>query len=157
MMSGAVTSTRIVVRGATTAITRRTTLRKAFLAPWHAMLEQIDGLRVYKYIPDDISPPAAVIMPPVIPDYWGDIGGATDMDRFPVLLLVAANIDRHALSLYDLIDKTGPKSVFAIINADRELGGLDVDARASGVEDFDTERFGLIRYFGRVVNVDVIR
>ncbi len=24
------------------------------------------------------------------------------------------------------------------------------------VEDFDTERFGLINYFGRAVNVDVI-
>jgi putative transposase len=37
---GAVSSTRIVVPGATTAITRRATLRKAFLAPWHAMVEQ---------------------------------------------------------------------------------------------------------------------
>jgi putative transposase len=37
---GAVSSTRIVVPGATTAITRRTTLRKAFLAPWHPLVEQ---------------------------------------------------------------------------------------------------------------------
>jgi hypothetical protein len=29
---------RIVVAGATTALTRRTTLRKAFLAPWHPMV-----------------------------------------------------------------------------------------------------------------------
>jgi hypothetical protein len=35
-----VTGTRIVVRGATTAVTRRTTFRKAFLAPWHPLVEQ---------------------------------------------------------------------------------------------------------------------
>jgi hypothetical protein len=38
--AGEVTSPRIVVRGATTAITRRTTFRKAFLAPWHPLVEQ---------------------------------------------------------------------------------------------------------------------
>lgn len=35
-----VTSPRIVVRGATLAITRRTTFRKAFLAPWDPRVEQ---------------------------------------------------------------------------------------------------------------------
>ena len=37
----AVTSPRIVVSGATTAITRRTTLRKAFLSPWHPLVPQV--------------------------------------------------------------------------------------------------------------------
>ncbi|HJL19740.1 MAG TPA: hypothetical protein RMH99_29020, partial [Sandaracinaceae bacterium LLY-WYZ-13_1] len=32
---------RIYVRGATVALTRRTTMRKAFLAPWHPMVERI--------------------------------------------------------------------------------------------------------------------
>ena len=35
------TAPRIIVSGATTAITRRTTLRKAFLAPWHPMVSDI--------------------------------------------------------------------------------------------------------------------
>ena len=30
----------IYVRGATTALTRRTTMQKAFLAPWHPLVEQ---------------------------------------------------------------------------------------------------------------------
>ena len=34
------TAPRIVVRGATFALTRRTTCRKAFLAPWHPLVEQ---------------------------------------------------------------------------------------------------------------------
>lgn len=37
----AVTVPRIIVAGATTAITRRTTLRKAFLAPWHPLVTQV--------------------------------------------------------------------------------------------------------------------
>lgn len=36
--SPSVTAPRIVVPGATTAITRRTTLRKAFLGPWHPLV-----------------------------------------------------------------------------------------------------------------------
>jgi hypothetical protein len=36
-----VTAPRIVVRGATLSITRRTTFRKAFLAPWHPLVAQI--------------------------------------------------------------------------------------------------------------------
>jgi hypothetical protein len=35
-----VTAPRIIVPGATTAITRRTTMRKAFLAPWHPGVQQ---------------------------------------------------------------------------------------------------------------------
>ena len=35
------TAARISVRGATTALTRRTNLRKAFLAPWHPMVSAI--------------------------------------------------------------------------------------------------------------------
>jgi hypothetical protein len=39
-LSRRVTAPRIIVPGATTAITRRATLRKAFLAPWHPGVEQ---------------------------------------------------------------------------------------------------------------------
>jgi hypothetical protein len=35
-----VTAARIVVRGATTALTRRTVVRKAFLGPWHPLVDQ---------------------------------------------------------------------------------------------------------------------
>jgi hypothetical protein len=35
------TATRIIVAGATTAITRRTAFRKAFLAPWHELVREI--------------------------------------------------------------------------------------------------------------------
>jgi len=35
------TAARIIVSGATTAVTKRTTLRKAFLAPWHPLASQI--------------------------------------------------------------------------------------------------------------------
>ncbi len=40
-LAGGVTAPRIIVPGATTAITRRTSYRKAFLAPWDPMVRQI--------------------------------------------------------------------------------------------------------------------
>ncbi len=40
-MTVAVSPPRIIVAGATTAITRRTTLRKAFLGPWHPLVTDI--------------------------------------------------------------------------------------------------------------------
>jgi hypothetical protein len=38
---GSVTAAGIYVSGATTSLVRRTTLRKAFLAPWHPLVNQI--------------------------------------------------------------------------------------------------------------------
>lgn len=35
------TAARIIVPGATVAITKRTNFRKAFLGPWHPLVEQI--------------------------------------------------------------------------------------------------------------------
>lgn len=120
-----------------------------------AVLGTIPGLRVFDYVPSDPSPPVAVILPPVIPNYGADLADVSIEVRFPVLLLVASNVDRQQLDLYELVEKSGARSVFAAIAADKKLGGLNVTARATGVEDFDTERFGLISYFGRVVNVTV--
>lgn len=121
-----------------------------------AVLDGIGGLRVYDYVPDDLHPPAAVILPPTVPAYRDDLGDGSVSVTFPVLLLVAANVDRKQLDLYELIERTGPRSLFAAVQADRTLGGLDVDADVVNVEDFDTERFGLTNYYGRVVNVAVI-
>ena len=41
MSAAGVSPPRIYVRGATLALTRRTTMRKAFLAPWHPLVEQL--------------------------------------------------------------------------------------------------------------------
>lgn len=119
-------------------------------------LGTIDGLRVIDHLADDINPPAAVILPPVIPDYRDDLGVGSVTATFPVLLVVPATLARQQLDLYAYLDRSGPLSIFATIEADRTLGGLNVDARAVNVEDFDLTRFGVINYYARAVNVEVL-
>lgn len=121
-----------------------------------AVLGGITNLRVYDYVPSNPAPPAAIIFPPVVPDYREDLGVGSMQVTFPVLLLGPSMVDRHQLDLYELIERSGARSVFAALEANRDLGGLDVDAYAVNVEDFDTERFGLNSFFGRVVNVAVL-
>ncbi|MGH6691103.1 MAG: hypothetical protein ACREF4_10570 [Gammaproteobacteria bacterium] len=120
-----------------------------------ARLATIAGLRVYDYIPDDAHYPAAIILPPVIPDYREDLGTGSVRAIFPILLLVPRTIDRMQLDLYPYIDRTGPKSIFALVEADPTLGGLDVSALPIGVDDFDTQQVGLTNLYGRTVNINV--
>jgi len=127
------------------------------LAGLETLLGTVDGLRVYDHLPGDANYPAAVIMPPVVPDYRDDLAGDGSVSvRFPVLLLVPTTFARIQLQLYPFIEKTGAQSIFALIEADRTLGGLNVDARAVDVTDFDTSQVGLTHLYGRTVNIDII-
>ena len=118
-----------------------------------ARLKTIAGLRVYDHVPDDINPPAAVVLPPIIPDYREDLGNGSVTATFPVLLLVTSILARQQLDLYEFLERTGPRSVFAVIESDRTLGGLDVDAHVIGADDFDISQFGLANYYARALNV----
>jgi len=118
-----------------------------------ARLGTIDDLRVYDHLPGDINPPAAVVMPPMIPDYRDDLGTGGIRATIPILLLVTANLARQQNSLYELLERSGPRSVFEAIEDDRTLGGLNVDAFVTGADDFDLSRFGLTNYYARALNV----
>jgi len=118
-------------------------------------LGTIDDLRVYDHLPGDILPPAAVVLPPVVPDYRDDLGTGGLTATFAVLLLVTANLARQQHQLYELLERTGPRSVFEAIEDDRTLGGLNVDAHVVGIDDFDLSQFGLTNYYARAVNISV--
>jgi hypothetical protein len=77
--------------------------------------------------------------------------------EFVVMLLVPAAIDRQQLRLYDLLDRTGPKSVYAAVEADRSLGGLDVDAWVvSATDPLDRTAMASTQVFQRAVTIHVI-
>jgi len=100
-----------------------------------ARLRTIDGLRVVPYVPDDVGGyPAAVVFPPTNADYRDDQGMGSFTVEFIVILFVPATVDRQQLGFYELLDRTGSSSVFAAIEADRTLGGLDVDARVASMQ-----------------------
>lgn len=123
-----------------------------------ARLSTIDGLRVVAYVPDDVPGyPTAVVFPPVNADYSDDLGSGSFTVTFVVMLFVAANIDRKQLDLYDLLDRTGSSSVFAALEADRTLGGLNVDCRAVDAADpLDRGQMAATQVFQRAVTVQAI-
>jgi hypothetical protein len=123
-----------------------------------ARLRTINGLRVAAYVPDNLGGyPSAVIFPPTNTDYSDDHGDGSFTVELVVMLLVPANIDRQQLGLYDLLDRTGTSSVYAAVEADRTLGGLDVDARVTEASDpLDRAQMAGTQVFQRVITVQAI-
>jgi hypothetical protein len=121
-----------------------------------AALDTIDGLRVYNRVPDDAHYPAAIIIPPTNTDYRNDLDARSFTVRFVVMLMVPATVDRQQLDLYTLLDR-GPGSVFYAVNADRTLGGLDVDARVvSATDPLDLGEMAGVSVYQRAVVVEAI-
>lgn len=123
-----------------------------------ARLETITGLNVTDYVPDDVASfPAAFISPPVNADYSDDFGDGSFTVTFVVMLLVPATHDRQQLGLYDLLDRTGPSSIYAAIMADRKLGGLNVDCRVVDAADpLDRGQMASTQIYQRAITIQAI-
>jgi hypothetical protein len=123
-----------------------------------ARLETINGLQVVAYVPDNVPGYlAAVVFPPVAASYHNDLGFRSYTVEFVVLLMVPANIDRKQLDLYDLMDRTGAGSVFAAIEADRTLGGLEVDCQVTAASDpLDRNQMASTQVYQRAITVQAI-
>ena len=101
--------------------------------------------------------PAFLVPPPSIPDYRDDLGngGYTAFFRIPVL--VSQNYSTNYRTLVPFIDPRSPTSVFAAIEADRTLGGLNVDALATGApQEMTPEEAAGYGAWGQVVAVIVM-
>ena len=121
-----------------------------------ARLSTIDGLRVYDYVPENAHYPAAIIFPPTNVDYRNDLSLRSFTVRVVVLLMVPAAVDRQQLDLYTLMDR-GAGSVFAAVEADRSLGGLDVDAQVVSAQDpLDLGEMAGMSVYQRAVIVEAI-
>lgn len=86
-------------------------------------LGTILGLRVYDFPSDRVEPPAAVLSLPETP-YDVTFGGRSDEWTFPLWILVAKADDKASYGeMVDYLEADGPKSIRAVIEADRTLGG----------------------------------
>jgi hypothetical protein len=123
-----------------------------------AALETIAGLNVKDHVPDNIvSYPAAIIYPPVNADYSDDLGTGSVTVTFIVMLMVPATIDRQQLGLYDLLDRTGPSSIYAKLRADPSLGGLSVNCRVvDAVDPLDRGVMASTQVYQRAVTIHAV-
>lgn len=86
-------------------------------------LASVSGLRVSTYIPDDISPPVAVISAPTITYDTAFRDGLHTYD-FTVTVIVGRTSERNAQArLDDYADPTGALSIKTALESDPTLGG----------------------------------
>ena len=86
-------------------------------------LETITGLRCFDYVPDSLSPPAAVIEPLEV-TFDEAMGRGLDLYQAFILVIVGRMVDRSSSERLDAyLAGSGASSVKAAIEADKTLGG----------------------------------
>lgn len=118
-------------------------------------IDTIDGLRVYDTVPDDVQPPAAVVVPS-----GGTFGatmarGSDDM-VFEVRVAVSAAVSRTGQDTLDaLMAGSGPRSIKAAVEADASLDGVCHFAHVAGWDDYGEVTIAGVVYFGVTFSVEV--
>jgi len=97
-----------------------------------SQLASIPTLTVYDHVPGHCNFPAAIIVPPTIPDYRDDLDDGSYTALFEVPVLVGSAIAENQRTLVPFLDPRSPTSIFQAVEGDRTLGGLNVDALVSG-------------------------
>ena len=90
-------------------------------------LRTISGLRVFEEIPDQVSPPAAVVSLNSV-EYHQAFAGGLNIFRFTVRVIVGRAAERQAQCSLDLCaEPTGDSSVRSAIESNRTLSGACQD------------------------------
>lgn len=100
--------------------------------------------------------PAFLVPPPAIPDYRDDLGVGGYTARFRIPVFVSQSYGANHRQLVGFIDPRSSTSVFAAVESDRTLGGLDVDALVAGApEDMTPAEVAGYGAWGQFVAVTV--
>ena len=119
-------------------------------------LATISGLRASATIPDNPSPPIAVVMPGRI-TYDTAFGRGSDEYTFDVMLIVGRVADRASQNNLDAYcASSGSASIKAAIEADRYLGGSAFDTRVTEMRDQGPLAIGDVTYLTATFAVTVI-
>ena len=119
-------------------------------------LATISGLRSSAHIPDNPTPPVAVVMPNRI-TYDTAFGRGSDEYDFTVMLIVGRVADRASQTNLDAYcASSGSASVKAAIEGDRSLGGKALDCRVTQMTNQGSLAIGDITYHTAEFTVSVI-
>lgn len=121
-----------------------------------ARLATISGLRALAYIPDNITPPQAIVMPSRI-TYDQAFGRGSDEYAFAVMLVVGRADARNAQTSLDAyLAPSGSGSIKAAIEADSTLGGVAADCRVTDMSNVGPLMLGDTTYLTAEFQVTVI-
>lgn len=116
-------------------------------------LDTITGLRVYRYPPDRVQPPAAVVTYPDTYTYDSTYGRGMDRMTVPVIVMVGRVSDRASRDqLGPYLDGAGPRSVKAVVEAG-SYTAFD-SARVMSVE-FDIVQLANVDHVAATLSIDI--
>lgn len=120
-----------------------------------ANLSTISGLRTSWFVPDNPSPPIAIVVPDRV-DY--DVSFARGSDTFNInVLLIGGRINERSAqtSLDAFLDSTGSSSVKAAIESDKTLGGAAHSVRVTDWSGYGPLAIGDAQYLTVTIRVMV--
>lgn len=119
-------------------------------------LAAISGLRTSAFVPDNPTPPIAVVVPQRI-EYDAAMGRGMDTYTFDVLVIAQRMSERNAQSLLDgYCNSTGSTSVKTALEADTTLGGKAFDLRVTEMSNYQALTIGDTQYLAATFSVTVI-
>ena len=109
-------------------------------------LATISGLRAYDTMPDNPSPPFAVVVPGPI-NYDVAMARGLDEQEFDILVVVSRVHERIGQDLLDgYCDRSGPTSIKAAIEGDRTLSGACDTLRVTQMRNYQALAIGEVQY-----------
>ena len=114
----------------------------------------ISGLRVAAEIPDNPSPPIAVISLNNV-SYDLDFNRGTTLYNFTVTLIVGRVAERDAQRKLDAYAGNGERSIKTAVQSDRTLGGAAYDVRLSEMSSLGGVTIGESTYLAAAFLIQV--
>jgi hypothetical protein len=119
-------------------------------------LKTISGLRTSPYVPDQITPPHAVIEVPPI-DYHTTFAHGMVNLTFTIRLFAQKVIDRiDQPTMAAFADIAGTNSIHAAIEGDKTLGGVADDCKVISFDPVGGAEVGALPYYEGVFTVRVL-
>ncbi len=117
-------------------------------------LATIRGLRVAETIPDQVSPPIAVVSLTTV-DYDGALQGGLTTYTFTVTVIVGRVSERTAQRTLDAYISPGAGSIKTAIESDRQLSQSAFDCRVEGLTSYGSVTIGDVNYLAADFTVTV--
>jgi hypothetical protein len=108
-----------------------------------ANLATVSGLRTSSTVPDQVTPPIAVVMPNTITYDTAFARSGGDEYEFIVMVIVGRVDERTAQNRLDAYcSGTGASSIKAAIESDKTLGGNAFDCRVTNLRNYNQVTVG---------------
>jgi len=119
-------------------------------------LAAISGLRTSSFIPDNPTPPIAIVIPQRI-EFDAAMARGMDTYTFEVLVIAQRASERGAQDTLDAYcNPTGSKSIKTALQSDRTLGGAAFDLRVTEMSSYAPLAIGETTYLSATFSVTVI-